>query len=47
MKRKFSHVTIFEIIAIIYGAMALGGLITVISSMITNGAPSLDGFTLD
>ena len=47
MKRKFSHITILEIVAIIYGVMALGGLITIVSTMITEGVPSLDGFTLD
>jgi hypothetical protein len=40
--RKFNHVTFLEIIAILYGIMIVGGLITVISSVITDGAPNFN-----
>jgi len=40
--RKFNHVTFLEIIAILYGIMIVGGLITVISSVITDGVPNIN-----
>ena len=40
--RKFSHITFLQIIAILYGIMIVGGLITVISAVITDGAPNIN-----
>ena len=41
-KRKFSHITVLEVIAVIYSAMIIGGLITIISTVITEGAPNFN-----
>ena len=41
-KRKFTHITVLEVIAVIYSAMIIGGLITVISAVITDGAPNFN-----
>jgi len=41
-KRKFSHITVLEVIAAIYSAMIIGGLITVISTVITDGVPNFN-----
>ena len=41
-KRKFTHITVSEVIAVIYSAMIIGGLITVISTVITEGAPNIN-----
>mgnify|MGYP003647110499 FL=1 len=41
-KRKFTHITMLEVIAVIYSAMIIGGLITVISTVITEGAPNFN-----
>ena len=40
--RKFSHITFLEIIAIIYGVVIIGGLATVIFTVITEGAPNFN-----
>ena len=41
-KRKFTHITVLEVIAVIYSAMIIGGLITIISTVITEGAPNFN-----
>ena len=40
--RKFSHITFLQIIAILYGIMIIGGLATVIFTVITEGAPNFN-----
>ena len=36
-----------QVIAFVYTSIVVAGLITVIVGLITNGAPSLNGFNLD